>query len=151
MARAIHEELPMRMFKTLGLLFLLASGTAVAQPAEQASAASTPPMAQVSSLMTRALSDYPGKEGMLILVTYPPGSVDPVHRHDAHAFVYVLEGSIVMGLKGGKEVTLGPGQTFYEGPDDVHTVGRNASRTQPAKFLVFLLKDQNKPVLIPVH
>jgi quercetin dioxygenase-like cupin family protein len=108
-------------------------------------------MAQVSALMTKALSDYPGKEGMMILVTYPPGSVDPVHRHDADAFVYVLEGSIVMGLKGGKEVTLGPGQTFYEGPDDVHTVGRNASPTKPAKFLVFLLKDQNKPVLIPVH
>ncbi|MFZ0872463.1 MAG: cupin domain-containing protein [Rhodanobacter sp.] len=141
----------MRMFKTFGLLFLLASGATSAQPAEKASAVSTQPMAQVSALMTKALSDYPGKEGMMILVTYPPGSVDPVHRHDAHAFVYVLEGSIVMGLKGGKEVTLGPGQTFYEGPDDVHTVGRNASRTKPAKFLVFLLKDQNKPVLIPVH
>jgi quercetin dioxygenase-like cupin family protein len=141
----------MRMFKTFGLLFLLASGATAAQPAEKASAVSTQPMAQVSALMTRALSDYPGKEGMMILVTYPPGSVDPVHRHDAHAFVYVLEGSIVMGLKGGKEVTLGPGQTFYEGPDDVHTVGRNASPTKPAKFLVFLLKDQNKPVLIPVH
>jgi quercetin dioxygenase-like cupin family protein len=151
MARAVHEEILMRTFKTFGLLFLLASGAAVAQPAEQASAAPTPPMAQVSALMTKALSDYPGKEGKMILVTYPPGSVDPVHRHDAHAFVYVLEGSIVMGVKGGKEVTLGPGQTFYEGPDDVHTVGRNASRTKPAKFLVFLLKDQNKPVLIPVH
>jgi quercetin dioxygenase-like cupin family protein len=141
----------MRMFKTFGLLFLLASGATAAQPAEKASAVPTQPMAQVSALMTKALSDYPGKEGMMILVTYPPGSVDPVHRHDAHAFVYVLEGSIVMGLKGGKEVTLGPGQTFYEGPDDVHTVGRNASHTRPAKFLVFLLKDQNKPVLIPVH
>ena len=141
----------MRMFKTFGLLFLLASGATAAQPAEKASAVPTQPMAEVSALMTKALSDYPGKEGMMILVTYPPGSVDPVHRHDAHAFVYVLEGSIVMGLKGGKEVTLGPGQTFYEGPDDVHTVGRNASHTRPAKFLVFLLKDQNKPVLIPVH
>ena len=141
----------MRMFKTFGLLFLLASGATAAEPAEKASAVPTQPMAQVSALMTKALSDYPGKEGMMILVTYPPGSVDPVHRHDAHAFVYVLEGSIVMGLKGSKEVTLGPGQTFYEGPDDVHTVGRNASHTKPARFLVFLLKDQNKPVLIPVH
>ena len=141
----------MRMFKTFGLLFLLASGAAAAQPSEQASAASTPPTAQVSELMTKALSDYPGKEGKMILVTYPPGSVDPVHRHDAYAFVYVLEGSIVMGLKGGKEVTLGPGQTFYEGPDDVHTVGRNASTTEPAKFIVILLKKKGVDVLLPAE
>jgi quercetin dioxygenase-like cupin family protein len=86
----------------------------------------------------------------MIVVTYPPGSVDPVHRHDAHAFVYVLEGSIVMALNGGKEVTLTAGQTFYEGPDDIHTVGRNASRTRPARFLVVLLKNENAPVLTPV-
>ncbi|MBB5502232.1 quercetin dioxygenase-like cupin family protein [Paraburkholderia sp. MM5384-R2] len=85
----------------------------------------------------------------MISVTYPPGSVDPVHRHYADAFVYVLEGSIVMQVKGGKEVTLTPGQTFYEGPNDVHTVGRNASKTQPAKFMVILLKDKGAPVLVP--
>lgn len=141
----------MHIFKTVGLLCLLASGAAVAQSAEEAATASAAPRAQVAELMTKALSDYPGKEGKMILVTYPPGSVDPVHRHYADAFVYVLEGSIVMGLNGGKQVTLGPGQTFYEGPNDVHTVGRNASRTKPAKFVVFLLKDQNKPVLVPVH
>ena len=147
----------MRMLKTFGfntfgmLLFLLASGVAATPPADEASTSSNPPMAQVSELMTKALKDYPGTEGKMILVTYPPGSVDPVHRHYAHAFVYVLEGSIVMGLNGGKQVTLGPGQTFYEGPDDVHTVGRNASLTKPAKFVVFLLKDQNKPVLVPTH
>jgi quercetin dioxygenase-like cupin family protein len=149
--RAIHEEIPMRMSMAFGLLFLLVSGTALAQTAEKASTASTPPMAKVTELMTKALEDYPGKEAMMITVVYPPGAVDPVHRHDAHAFVYVLEGSIVMGLNGGKSVTLGPGQTFYEGPHDVHTVGRNASKTKPAKFLVILLKDQNKPVLIPEH
>ena len=141
----------MRMFTTFGLLFLLACGTAGAQTAGKVAPASTPPMAKVSELMTKALKDYPGKEAMMITVVYPPGSVDPVHRHHAHAFVYVLEGSIVMGLNGGKTVTLGPGQTFYEGPDDVHTVGRNASKTKPAKFLVFLLKDRDAPVLIPVH
>jgi quercetin dioxygenase-like cupin family protein len=141
----------MRMFKTFGLLFLLASGTAFAQTAENASPASTPPMAKVTQLMTKALDDYPGKEAMMITVVYPPGSVDPVHRHHAHAFVYVLEGSIVMGLNGGKTVTLGPGQTFYEGPNDVHTVGRNASKTKPAKFLVLLLKARNAPILTPVH
>ncbi|GGA32359.1 cupin domain-containing protein [Dyella nitratireducens] len=141
----------MRTFLSFGLLFLLAVGVAEAQSTGESATASTPPRAQVSELMTKALKDYPGKEGTMILVTYPPGAVDPVHRHYADAFVYVLEGSIVMGLNGGKNVTLGPGQTFYEGPDDVHTVGRNASRTKPAKFVVFLLKDQNKPVLVPVH
>jgi quercetin dioxygenase-like cupin family protein len=141
----------MRTFMIFGLLLLLTCSTAVAQPADKASTASTAPIAKVSELMTKALKDYPGKEAMMITVVYPPGSVDPVHRHNAHAFVYVLEGSIVMGLNGGKTVTLGPGQTFYEGPNDVHTVGRNASKTKPAKFLVFLLKNQNAPVLTLVH
>jgi quercetin dioxygenase-like cupin family protein len=141
----------MRTFMIFGLLLLLTCSTAVAQPADKASTASTAPIAKVSELMTKALKDYPGKEAMMITVVYPPGSVDPVHRHNAHAFVYVLEGSIVMGLNGGKTVTLGPGQTFYEGPNDVHTVGRNASKTKPAKFLVFLLKNQDAPVLTLVH
>ena len=141
----------MHMLKTFGLALLLASGAAAAHQGEHAAPAAGAPMARVSELMTKALKDYPGKEGKMILVTYPPGSVDPVHRHQAHAFVYVLEGSIVMSLNGDKPVTLGPGQTFYEGPDDIHTVGRNASKTKPAKFLVLLLKDQNKPVLIPEH
>jgi quercetin dioxygenase-like cupin family protein len=86
----------------------------------------------------------------MISVEYPPGSVDPVHRHDAHAFVYVLEGSIIMQLQGGKAVTLKAGDTFYEGPEDIHTVGRNASKTKRAKFIVLLLKDKGKPVLTPV-
>jgi quercetin dioxygenase-like cupin family protein len=107
------------------------------------------PEAIVTPLMTKPLDDYPGKEAMMITVEYPPGSVDPVHRHHAHAFVYVLEGAIVMQLKGGKEVTLTRGQTFYEGPNDLHTVGRNASQTKPAKFIVLLLKDKGAPVLVP--
>ncbi len=107
------------------------------------------PEAVVAPLFAKELSDYPGKEALMITVTYPPGSVDPVHRHHAHAFIYVLEGSIVMQVKGGKEVTLTPGQTFYEGPNDVHTVGRNASQTEPAKFIVLLLKDKGAPVLVP--
>ena len=106
--------------------------------------------AQVSPLMSKDLANFPGKEGVMITVVYPPGASDPVHRHNAHAFVYVLEGSIVMQVKGGKEVTLTPGQTFYEGPNDIHTVGRNASKTKPAKFVVFLVKDKGAPVLIPV-
>jgi quercetin dioxygenase-like cupin family protein len=107
------------------------------------------PEAKVTPLMSKDLADFPGKEGLMIMVEYPPGSSDPIHRHNAHAFVYVLEGSIVMQLKGGKEVTLTPGQTFYEGPDDVHVVGRNASKTKPAKFVVFLVKNKDAPVLIP--
>ena len=106
--------------------------------------------AKVTSLMSKDLKDFPGKEGLLITVEYPPGATDPIHRHNAHAFVYVLEGSIVMQLKGGKEVTLTPGQTFYEGPDDVHIVGRSASKTKPAKFVVFLVKNKEAPVLVPV-
>jgi len=86
----------------------------------------------------------------MLLVEYPPGSADPIHRHEADAFVYVLEGSVIMQVKGGKEVTLTPGQTFYEGPNDVHTVGRNASKTKPAKFVVFLVKKEGAPALIPL-
>ena len=110
----------------------------------------TAQQAEVLPLMARDLSDIPGKEVVMITVTYPPDSSDPVHRHYAHAFVYVLEGSIVMQVKGGKEVTLTPGQTFYEGPDDIHVVGRNASKTQPAKFLVVMLKDKGSPIQVPV-
>ena len=114
-------------------------------------ASAATPEVGVQSLTTRALPDYAGKEVQMITVEYPPGGFDPVHRHDAHAFVYVLEGSIVMGVKGGKEVTLKAGETFYEGPEDLHTVGRNASKTSPAKFVVFLLKKQGAPVFTPVN
>jgi len=114
-------------------------------------AAMAAPEPVVASLMTKALENIPGKEVLMITVDYPPGGADPVHRHDAHGFIYVLEGSIVMQVKGGKEVTLTAGQTFYEAPSDVHTVGRNASATQPAKFLVLLLKDTGKPFFVPVH
>jgi len=106
--------------------------------------------AKVTQLLSKDLTNLPGKEGLMITVEYPPGSSDPIHRHNAHAFVYVLEGSIVIQVKGGKQVTLTAGQTFYEGPEDVHVVGRNASNTKPAKFVVFLVKDKGAPVLTPV-
>lgn len=105
----------------------------------------------ITSLMSKDLTENSNKEVLMITVDYAPGASDPVHRHNAQAFVYVLEGSIVMQVKGGKQVTLTPGQTFYEGPDDVHIVGRNASQTKPAKFLVFLIKDKGAPVLVPVE
>jgi len=107
--------------------------------------------AKVTEVFSKDLSDIPGKEGSMITVEYPPGSADPVHRHNAHGFIYVLEGSIVMQVRGGKKVTLTAGQSFYEGPDDVHVVGRNASQTAPAKFVVFLVKDKGAPVFIPTN
>jgi quercetin dioxygenase-like cupin family protein len=105
----------------------------------------------VVPLMEKVLSNIPGKEVVMITVEYAPGGADPVHRHNANAFVYVLEGSIVMQVKGGEPVTLLPGQTFFEGPDDVHVVGRNASSTKPAKFLVFLLKNKGAPAVVPAQ
>src|SRR5436309_2980470 len=107
--------------------------------------------AKVTELLSKDLTNLPGKEGLMITVEYPPGSSDPIHRHKAHAFVYVLEGSVVMQVRGGKQVTLTPGQTFYESPDDVHVVGRNASGTKPAKFVVFLVKDKGAPVVVPAQ
>ena len=127
-------------------LLLLMPGSLMAQ---QVSATNQGPHAAVTPLTSKDLPEFPGKEVLMITVDYPPGSVDPIHRHNAHAFVYVLEGSIIMQVKGGKEVTLSPGQTFYEGPDDVHVVGRNASSTKPAKFVVFFVKDKGAPVLVP--
>jgi quercetin dioxygenase-like cupin family protein len=113
-------------------------------------ASSTEPKeAKVTQLMSKDLTDLPGKEGLMLMIEYPPGSSDPIHRHNAHGFIYVLEGSIVMQVRDGKEVTLTPGQTFYEGPEDVHVVGRNASQTKPAKFVVFFVKDKGAPVLVP--
>jgi len=103
----------------------------------------------VTPILSKDFKEIPGKEGLMMIVEFPPGGADPIHRHNAHGFIYVLEGSIVMQVKGGKEVTLAPGQTFYEGPTDVHVVGRNASKTQPAKFLVLLVKDKGAPALIP--
>jgi quercetin dioxygenase-like cupin family protein len=105
---------------------------------------------KVTSLMSKDLKDFPGKELLMIITEHAPGGSTPIHRHNAHAMLYVLEGSVVMQVKGGKEVTLTPGQTFYEGPDDIHVVDRNASKTQPAKFVVFLIKDKGAPALIPV-
>ena len=105
--------------------------------------------AKVTQVMSKDLPNIPGKEGLMLIVEYPPGSSDPVHRHNANGFIYVLEGSIVMQVRGGKEVTLTPGQSFYEGPDDVHVVGRNASKTKPAKFVVVFVKDKGAPLLVP--
>jgi quercetin dioxygenase-like cupin family protein len=104
----------------------------------------------VTPVMTKELTHIPGKEVLMLTVEFAPGGADPIHRHNAHGFIYVLEGSVVMQVKGGKPVTLTAGQTFYEGPDDVHIVGRNASSTRPAKLLAVLVKDKGAPALVPV-
>src|SRR5205823_2458310 len=119
------------------VLLCLMNGTAMAQEPT------------VTSLMSKDLTENPGKEVLMITVEHAPGGSNAVHRHNAQAFVYVLEGSVVMQLKGGQQVTLKPGQAFYEGPDDVHVVDRNASSSQPAKFLVVLIKDKGAPAVMP--
>ena len=120
------------------ILLCLMTGTAMAQEAK------------VTSLMSKDLPDMPGKEMLMIIVEHAPGGSNPAHRHNAHAMLYVLEGSVVMQVKDGKQVTLTPGQSFYEGPDDVHLVDRNASSTKPAKFVVVLIKTKGAPALVPV-
>ena len=121
------------------VLLCLMSGIAMAQTAK------------VTELMSKDLPESPGKELLVLAVEHAPGGSNPVHRHNAHAVVYMLEGSAVMQVKGGKEVTLTPGQTFYEGPNDVHLVDRNASSTKPAKFVVFMIKDKGAPALLPAE
>ena len=125
----------MKTAKLMLVLLFLMAGTAMGQ------------QATVTPLMSKDLPELPGKEVSMITVEYHPGATDPIHRHDAHAFVYVLEGSIVMQVKGGKEVTLTAGQTFYEGPTDIHVVGRNSSSTKTAKFVVFFIKKKGAPIL----
>ena len=127
----------MTFTKLIVVLAFLATGALVAQEPK------------VTQVLSKDLIDVPGKEGLMLTVEYPPGGSDPIHRHNAHAFVYVLEGSVVMQVRGGKEVTLTPGQTFYEGPDDVHVLGRNASKTKPAKFVAFFVKNKSAPILVP--
>ncbi len=126
----------MKFPKLMLALACLMSGTLLAQEAK------------VTELFSKDLTNLPGKEGLMVIVEYPPGSTDPIHRHNAHGFIYVLEGSIVMQVRGGKEVTVTSGQTFYEGPEDVHVVGRNASKTKPAKFVVLFVKDKGAPVVV---
>ncbi|MGJ0223517.1 cupin domain-containing protein [Streptococcus pyogenes] len=134
--------------RALGAGLLLLAGSFLASPASAHGGAAGP---VVVEKLSRSLTDIAGKEVLMLTVEYPPGGADPVHRHDAHGFIYVLEGEIVMGVKGGRAVTLRPGDTFYEGPGDVHTIGRNASTTKPARFVVLLVKDANREPFIPVN
>jgi len=135
----------------LALACLMSGGVGMACLMSGAQLAQGAPEAKVTQLLSKDLTDLPGKEGLMLTVEYPPGSSDPIHRHNAPGFIYVLEGSIVMQVRDGKETILTPAQTFYEGPDDVHVVGRNASQTEPAKFVVFFVKDIGAPVLVPAN
>ena len=123
----------------LTLTLSLAGGTLLAQDGA------------VRPLLSKDLAGGPGRELSMITVEYPPGGSSPAHKHHAQALVYVLEGSIVMQARGAAPVTLSPGQTWYEGPDDVHVVSRNASNSAPAKYLVFLVKDKGAPILMPLE
>jgi quercetin dioxygenase-like cupin family protein len=143
----ITTGVTMSYIRMLGTALLLAAS---AQPTFSQSA-STAPQPMVKQLMLKDAADAPGKELLMLAVEYPPGAVEHVHRHDAQALVYVIEGSIIMGVRGAKEVTLTPGQTFYEGPTDVHTVGRNASKTKPARFVVVLLKKKGVDAVLPAE
>jgi quercetin dioxygenase-like cupin family protein len=135
----------MLYLQILGTALVLACSAQLTQPAHAA------PQPVVVPVMQKDLPDVPGKKMLMLTVDYPPGAVESIHRHDAYAFVYVLEGSIVEQVRGGKEVTLTPGQTFYEGPNDVHAVGRNASTTKPAKFVVVLLKKKGVDAVLPAE
>ena len=128
----------MKKTAVLACALLLAAGTLAAQ------------RDPLRTLVTRDLAGVAGKEVSVLVVDYPPGASSPAHTHDAQAVVYVLEGSIVMQARGQAAVTLTPGQTWYEGPDDVHVVSRNASSSAPAKYLVFMVKDKGSPILTPL-
>jgi quercetin dioxygenase-like cupin family protein len=125
----------------MGMLCIVANPSPVPEMVQEA---------KVTPLMTKDLAGVTGKEAAMLTVEYAPGASSSKHRHNANTFVYVLEGSIVMQVEGGNAVTLGPGQTFYESPDDVHVVSKNASNTQPARFLVFFVKDKGAMPLVPV-
>jgi quercetin dioxygenase-like cupin family protein len=130
---------------------LLSATSACAQNESKPDGAKGAQDTVITPLMSKEFANIPGKEGLMIIVEYAPGASTPTHRHDAHTFVYVLEGSIVMQAKGGQPVTLGPGQTFYENPSDIHAVSKNASATKSAKFLVFLVKDKGVPPVLPAQ
>jgi quercetin dioxygenase-like cupin family protein len=127
---------------TLVLLSGVAAGAAT-QPSA--------PAAKATPLLTKPLAGIAGKEGVMLTVEYPPGVASAPHRHNANTFVYVLEGSVVMQVAGGQEMTLTVGDTFYESPSDIHSVSRNASDTRPAKILVVFVKDVGAPATAPAN
>ena len=147
------EAQPKRSSKPMLVLAFLLTITLISTTTLSAQEAATPPSVQetIKRLLTKDLAGFPGEQALMYTVDFPPGFSSPIHRHNAQVFVYVLEGSVVMQVRGQKELTLGPGQSFYEDPSDIHIVSRNASNTKPAKFLVFLIHDKNAPLVIPAN
>jgi quercetin dioxygenase-like cupin family protein len=141
----------MKSSKRLSVLAFLIATTVITTGTLMAQKAVAPPTAHetITPLITKGLAGFPGEQALMYTVDFPPGFSSPIHRHNAQVSVYVLEGSVVMQVRGHKEVTLGPGQSFYEDPDDIHVVSRNASSTKPAKFLVFLINQKGTPLMIP--
>jgi quercetin dioxygenase-like cupin family protein len=135
----------------MSYLRILATALVLVLSAQPTQPTQSAPQPVVVPVMQKDIGDVPGKEMLMLTVDYPPGAVESIHRHDANAFIYVLEGAIVEQVRGGKEVTLTAGQTFYEGPNDVHTVGRNASTTKPAKFVVVMLKKKGVDAVLPAE
>jgi quercetin dioxygenase-like cupin family protein len=137
--------------KVVWMLAFLITSTLIATSTLMAQKAVTPPVAQetITTLITKDLAGFPGEQVLMYTVDFPPGFSSPIHRHNAQVYVYVLEGSVVMQVRGGKELTLRPGQSFYEDPNDIHIVSRNASSTKSAKFLVFLINKKGAPLVIP--
>ena len=150
MQARVEAQLKTSQKTMLALAFLITSAL-IATSTLMAQTAVTPPVAQetITTLLTKDVAGFPGEEALMYTVDFPPGYSSPVHRHNAQVSVYVLEGSVVMQVRGQKELTLQPGQTFYEAPDDIHIVSRNASSTKPAKFLVFLIKEKGAPLVVP--
>ena len=146
-------EMPTSLVRsaTVVTVLLLSATSACAQNESKPDGAKSAQDTIITPLISKEFANIAGKEGLMITVEYAPGAASPRHRHDAHTFVYVLEGSIVMQAEGGQAVTLGPGQTFYETPQDIHAVSKNASATKPAKFLVFLVKDKGVPPVLPAQ
>ena len=136
---------PMLVLAFLVASALIPTSTLIAQKAPTSSSTQE----TITPLITKDLAVLPGEQVLMYTVDFPPGFSSPIHRHNAQVSVYVLEGSVVMQVRGQKEVTLGPGQSFYEDPSDIHTVSRNASSTKPAKFLVFLINKKGAPLVIP--
>jgi len=121
------------------LAFLVISGFICSVSAQ------TPPRSVGKDLMVKELPDLAGKEALVRANTYPPGSSNPPHRHDAHVFLHILEGQLIVQLKGGQPVTLNAGDTYYEAPSDIHVMSRNPSATVPVKALIFMVKDKGAP------
>jgi quercetin dioxygenase-like cupin family protein len=135
--------------RTLGLSFALIA--AMSAPALVPASSQQPaPATKVTTLMKEVLAEFPGHEVIVITLDIPPGAVSPPHRHPGHhVFGYVLEGSYRIKLDQGPETVLSKGQTFHEAPGQLHAVSGNASQTEPAKVLAFMVAESGKPITVP--